>query len=165
MAERQTSPTTSTIARGTLFLDDGSRATSGLDSALGGSREGVSLDVESLGKFATAEDFHSVVRGNETILAEGFEVEIHNILGFGKRSEGVDVDADILNAVAVFEAEFGEATIDGHLTTFETDFLMITGTGLGTLVTTGGGTALAGASTTANAFGVLNRALCGFEII
>ena len=153
------------FAKGTLFLDNSSGTASGLDGALGGSGEGVGLDIESLVQFATAENLDSVVGRDETVLAEDLEVEVDDVLGLGNSVKEVDIDTDVLNTVAVFEAEFGEATIDGHLTTLETDFLMITRTSLCTLVTTGSRAALAGASTATDALGVLDRTLCRFEII
>ena len=125
----------------------------------------MSSDVDGLVKFTTTENLNTILAGDETVLLEDINNEIGYILGFSKIVEGVDVDTYLLDAVDVLEAELGQTTIDGHLTTFEADFLVITRTRLGTLVTTSGSTALARASTTTNAFRMLDGTFCGFEII
>ena len=148
-----------------LLFNYSSNATLGLDSLLGSSREGMGGDGDGLVQLTTAENLDAVLGGNQAILAESLEGELGDVLGLGKRVEQIEVDADILNAVDVLEAELGKTAIDGHLTTFETDLLVITRTGFGTLVTAGSGTALAGTGATADTFGMLDGTFCGLKII
>jgi hypothetical protein len=54
--------------------------------------------------------------------------------------------------VNVFETTFGEAALDGHLTTFVAHFALITGAALATFVTFGRSTTFTGGFTTAEAF-------------
>ena len=148
-----------------LLFNYCSNATFCLDSLLGSSREGVGGDGEGLVQFAATENLDAVLGGNQTVLTERLEGELGDVLGFGKRIEQVEVDTYVLNTIDVLEAELGQTTIDGHLATFETYLLVITRTGFGTLVTTGGGTALAGTGTTADTFGMLDGTFCGLKII
>ena len=122
-------------------------------------------ETEAVETEAAGGDTEAAPTGDETVLHENINVEVGNILSLGKSVEGIDVDTDILNAVDVLEAELGKATIDGHLTTFETNLLVIARTSLGTLVTTGGSATFTRAGTTSDTFGMMDGTFCGLEII
>ena len=124
----------------------------------------MSGDVDSFGEFAATQDLDAVLAGDKSVLLEHFEIEVSNILCLSKGIEGVDINADILNTVDVLETEFRNTAIEGHLTTFEANFLVVAGACLGTLVTARGGAALAGAGAATDTFGVLDRTFSGFEI-
>ena len=148
-----------------LLFNYSSDAAFTLDGLLGSSRESMGSDIDGFVQFATTENLDAVLGRNQTILTESLEGEIGDILGLSQRVEHIEIDADILDAVDVLETELGQTAIDRHLTTFETDLLVITGTSLGTLVTAGGGTAFTGTGATADALGTLDGTLCGLEII
>ena len=148
-----------------LLFNYCSNATLGLDSLLGGSREGMGGDGDGLVQFTTAENLDAILGRDQTVLTESLECELSDILGLGNRIEHIQIDSDILDTVDVLEAKLGQTTVDRHLAAFETDLLVVTRTGFGTLVTTGGGAALTGTGATADTFGMLDGTFCGLKII
>ena len=57
--------------------------------------------------------------------------------GIGQRLKNVQVNGFVLYTVEIFETGFRYAALQRHLTTFEANLLLVTGTGLGSFVTTG----------------------------
>ena len=109
------------------------------------------------------------IAGTKVLTIDGLkaieDIEVGDVFCFSKGIEYIDVNTHILYTVDVFESKLGQSTIDGHLTTFETNLLMVTRTGLCTFVTTCSGATFARACTTTHSFGMLDGTFCGLEII
>ena len=121
-------------------------------------------DVDSLGELAAAKNLNAVLAGDKTILLQHIDAEVSDVLCLGKGIQRVDVDTDILNAIDILETELGYTTIKGHLTTLETDLLVVARARFGTFVTASGSTTFTGTGTTTDTLGVLDGTFCGFEI-
>ncbi len=122
-------------------------------------------NIDCLVQLATTQNLNAILTGNQAILLEDINIEVGDVFCFSKGIEYIDVNTHILYTVDVFESKLGQTTIDGHLTTFETNLLMVTRTGLCTFVTTCSGATFARACTTTHSFGMLDGTFCGLEII
>jgi hypothetical protein len=67
--------------------------------------------------------------------------------------------------VYVLETKLRESALQRHLTTFEADLVLVTGTSLCTLVTTGGSATETTAGTASETTARVSGTCCGFEII
>lgn len=157
--------TPSTSSTSLTLFDHCCSAALGLDCLLGSGTESVSSDIDGFVQLATTQDFDAVLTGNQSILFENLNIKVLDILSLSKCVKGIDIDTDILYAVDVLEAKLRQATIDGHLTAFEPNFLMVTRPGLCTLITTRSRTALTGTGTAADTLRMFNGTFGGFEII
>ena len=127
-------------------------------------REGVGLHLYGGGDFTVAKHFHQFTLGGDTGGDEGVHVEFLEAELFAEGLDGGDVNSLEFYAGRILEAELGKTALDGQLTTFETYFVLVTGTGLCTFGTTGGGATFTGTLAAANALGVMGCALCGLQI-
>ncbi len=124
----------------------------------------MSSNIYGFGKFSTAKNLYTILTRNKTILLKHFNVEIGYVLSLGKSVKCIDVDTDILNAIDILESELGNATVQRHLTTFKTNFLMITRTSFCTLVTTGCSATFTRTCTTTYTLRVFYRTFSRFKI-
>jgi len=137
------------------FLDGATGSNDSLFRLLG---ESVSLNGEFGFQFAVTQDLNELGLGDEASLMEFNETDFLQFLSFSECLEGSQVDSLILHAVDILETELRQTTLHRHLTTFETDFFAVTGTGLSTLMTASGGTTEAGTCATSDTLSGLDRA-------
>ena len=126
--------------------------------------EGVGLDLYSSGNLTIAEHFHQFAFGGDSGGDEGIHIEFLEAELLAEGLDGGNVHTFVSYTGRVAETELRETALDRHLTAFETDLVLVTGTGLGTFGTTGGSTALTGTLTTTDALAVMGSALCGLQI-
>ena len=120
--------------------------------------------LEGGGDVTVAEDLHELATFGVTGGGEDLEVDHLGAGGLCEGLQGGDVDGLLFNPGGVLESELGKTPLNRHLTAFVTDLVLVTGTGLCTFGTTGGGTAFAGALAAADALAVVGGTLGGFEI-
>ena len=121
-------------------------------------------NINGFGQLAATKNFDTILARNKAVLHQHINIEISDILSFGKRVERINVDTNILDTVDILETKFRNAAIERHLTTLEANLLMVARTCFSTLVTTRGSATLARTSTTANTFRMLDRTFSGFKI-
>jgi hypothetical protein len=113
----------------------------GFDLALGGLREGVSLDGQLVLEIAHAENLDPL----RTLLHEAAlarDVEIDHLTG-AEAVQVLEVQGGVLDREAgVGEAALGQPAVDGHLTAFEAKLAGVTRARLGTLGALAGGLAM-----------------------
>ena len=84
--------------------------------------------------------------------------------GICQSLKGTQVDSLILYTVYILETKFRETTLQRHLTTFESDFLLISGSLLCTLMTTGRGSTHARTGSTTYPSARMSRSTSRFQI-
>ena len=147
-----------------VLFDNGRLATGGLDLSNGGLGEGVGLDLDGGGELTVTEDLDQFALGGETAADEGLDIELLQALALEERLQGGDVDALVLDTGGVLETELRETALDRHLAAFETDLVLVTGTGLGALGTTGGSAALTGTLSATDSLAIVRCALGGLHV-
>ena len=107
-------------------------------------------NINLLCEFSVAEHFNEVLGRNEASGDEFFNTNFLKVLGFCQGLNRCDIDSLVFYAVDILETMLGKTALKRHLTTFETNLLAVTGTLLGTLVTTSRSAAHTGTGTATN---------------
>ena len=134
-------------------------AAESLDFLLGRLGECVSGDLELCSKLTVAENLHLVILGNETGCHECIEVNYRKTL-LAQSLECGEIHGLVFHPGRVLESELGQTPLNRHLTALESDFVTITGAGLGTVHTAGRLSAVTGALAPADTFDILTGAFC-----
>ena len=108
------------------------------------------FNIDLLGEFAIAQHFNEVLGRNEAGSYEVFDTNFLKVLGFSQCLDCSDIDSLVLYAIDVLKTMLGKTALKRHLTTFKTNLLAVTGTLLGTLVTTSRSAAHTGTGTATN---------------
>jgi hypothetical protein len=74
---------------------------------------------------------------------QDFRIYRGDFMLIGQFLEHVNIDATILHPVPVFEPEFGDPSLQGHLTTFKPDLVRIARPGFCAFMAAGGSAAFA----------------------
>ena len=122
------------------------------DSLFGSGGEGVSRNGQLAAELSFTQDLNQVFLLGQTIGNQNIGSDFSNIGLLENVLQRADVDGAVFHTVDVLEAALRQDSIDRHLTAFETNLAAVAGTRLGSLVTTGGGTALARALSTSYSF-------------
>ena len=148
----------------TILFDYSCLSTGSLNLGDCGLGERVGGNLERCGQFTVAEDLDEVALGRETGTDEGFGIDSLDGEFLSEGLERRDIDSLVFDTGRVLEAELRKTALDRHLAAFETDLVGVSRAGLGTLGTTGGGTAFAGTFSATYSLAIVGCTLCRFQI-
>ena len=113
-------------------------------------------------QLSVSKNLDQLIGRDETGSYQFLNTDLSQRLGIGQSLKRGDVDSLVLYTVDILEAEFGQTTLQRHLTAFKSNLLAITGTLFGTLMTASRSAAHTGTRTATDSFACLRRTISRF---
>src|SRR5690606_14560554 len=96
--------------------------------------------VQFSSKFAPSEDFYNIFLRNKAIFNQGIQVNFFCVQFLAQFLEGIQVDRLTFNPVKALESEFSDPPLQWHLSTFQSQFALVSRSRFGSFMASSGST-------------------------